>query len=310
MQDMYDVVVIGGGPGGSTVGSLLKKHMPSLSVAIFEKEKFPRDHVGESQLPSVSAVLHEMGCWEKVEAAGFPIKVGGTYRWGQSDQLWDFNFTEPQYLKDMERPGKYEGPRTYTAFQVDRAPYDEILLDHSAELGCDVFQETMVREVMREPTDPDAIEGLKIQTKDGEDREVRAKYYIDASGAAAVLRRAMDVPVDTHKGLQNVAFWDYWENAEWAVEIGVGGTRVQVLSLGSGGSGSSRWARRARASASSAPRTTTRKAARRPKSCTSGRWRTSRASPSSQERDPSRRGRGHQGLVLPRREDATGATGS
>ncbi|MCR9076628.1 MAG: tryptophan 7-halogenase, partial [bacterium] len=62
----------------------------------------------------------------------------------------------------------------------------------------------------------------------------RARHYIDASGNAAVIRKAMNVAIDQPASLQNVAFWDYWENAEWAVEIGVGGTRVQVLSIGAG----------------------------------------------------------------------------
>lgn len=52
----------------------------------------PRDHVGESQLPAVSTILDEMGVWDKVEAAGFPIKIGATYRWGRTDELWDFEF--------------------------------------------------------------------------------------------------------------------------------------------------------------------------------------------------------------------------
>jgi 2-polyprenyl-6-methoxyphenol hydroxylase-like FAD-dependent oxidoreductase len=79
-----DVAIVGGGPGGTTLASLLKKYSPSLDVCIFEKESFPRDHVGESQLPPTSAVLHEMGAWEKVEAAGFPIKLGASYTWGKT----------------------------------------------------------------------------------------------------------------------------------------------------------------------------------------------------------------------------------
>jgi flavin-dependent dehydrogenase len=234
MLDSCDVLIVGGGPGGSTTGSLIKRYMPDLSVTVLEKMRFPRDHVGESQLPLISRVLNEMGCWEKCERAGFPIKVGATYRWGNSDKLWDFNFVDPDQLEGQSRPGQYQGVRMSTAWQVDRAVYDEILLDHAGELGCEVHQETQVVRVVRDESEPDAIDHVVVRDKNGTEHALRAKHYIDASGNAAIIRKAMQVPLDQPATLQNVAFWDYWENAEWAVEIGVGGTRVQVLSIGSG----------------------------------------------------------------------------
>lgn len=223
----FDVAIIGGGPGGSTVGTLLRKYNPNLRVGIFEREFFPREHVGESQLPEVSRILDEMGCWDKVEAAGFPIKIGATYRWGTTDDLWNFEFLPAGRFHDEARPAKFEGQRQETAFQVDRAIYDKILLDHAEELGCEVRQGVKVTEIHR---DGDAVTGFALST--GE--EITAKYYIDASGHTGVLRRAMGVEVDAPTRLQNIAIWDYWTNAEWAVHIGVGGTRVQVMSLGYG----------------------------------------------------------------------------
>lgn len=64
MAKQYDVAIISGGPGGSAIGALLKKYNPRLRVAIFERERFPRDQVGESQLPGISSVLDEMGVWD------------------------------------------------------------------------------------------------------------------------------------------------------------------------------------------------------------------------------------------------------
>src|SRR5277367_4166086 len=90
--EQFDVAIIGGGPAGSTVGCLLKKYDPKLRVVIFEREVFPRDHIGESLLPPISAILSEMGCWDAIEAANFPIKIGATYRWGKQPELWDFDF--------------------------------------------------------------------------------------------------------------------------------------------------------------------------------------------------------------------------
>lgn len=221
---MLDVAILGGGPAGSTAASLIKRYQPDLSVLVLERETFPREHVGESQLPPIGAILHEMGAWDKVEAAEFPIKVGGTYRWGQTDELWDFEFLALDQVQQEPRPAPYAGWRTRTALQVDRAIYDKILLDHAASLGAQVLEGTRVSSVMREG---DTVTGLVT----GDGTQIQARHYVDATGGAAVIRRALGVECDVPDVLKNIAIWDYWQNAEWAVEIGVGGTRIQVMSL-------------------------------------------------------------------------------
>jgi flavin-dependent dehydrogenase len=224
MAETCDVAIIGGGPAGTTTGTLLKKYNPDLKVLIFEREKFPRDHIGESLLPPTSTVINEMGAWDKIEAANFPIKLGATYRWGKNPELWDFDFIPVERFKEEPRPAPYRGIRTATAFQVDRSVYDTILLDHAKEMGCEVRQETKVASVSREG---DRVNGLVLA--DGE--TITARHYVDASGNSGILRRAMGVECDYHPNMQNIAIWDYWQNAEWAVNIGVGGTRIQVRSL-------------------------------------------------------------------------------
>jgi hypothetical protein len=81
-----------------------------------------------------------MGGWNKIEAANFPIKVGASYRWGTSAAIWDFYFVPESKFLDEDRPASYDGQRRLTAFQVDRASYDDILLRHAQELGCHVVQ--------------------------------------------------------------------------------------------------------------------------------------------------------------------------
>ena len=157
-----DVAIIGGGPGGSTLSSLIKKYAPDRKVLVLEKEKFPRDHVGESQLPAISGILYEMGCWDKIETADFPLKVGATYRWGKSPELWDFDFAPPRDVEKLQRPSPYEGLRHFTAFQVDRAKYDDILLRHAESLGTDVMEETQVAKIHR---DGDRV--VALETRDG-----------------------------------------------------------------------------------------------------------------------------------------------
>ena len=220
----YDVAVVGGGPSGATLATLLRKYNPDIRVVVLERARFPREHVGESQLPAVCAILNEMEVWDKVELAGFPIKLGASLTWGSDDESWDFDFYPPEEFRDEARPAKYEGQRRHTSFQVDRAIYDQILLDHAAECGAEVRQETGVREVLIQG---DRVVGLKLDN--GE--VVCATHYVDASGAVGLFRRALGIAVDAPKELRNIAMWDYWENIEWAVKIGVGGTRVQVRSV-------------------------------------------------------------------------------
>lgn len=220
----HDVAIIGGGPAGTTAACLIKKYNPALRVLILEKDQFPRDHIGESQLPTIGPVLDEMGVWDKVEAADFPVKIGASYTWGRNSDRWNFDFIPVEQWTDPPRPGKYQGVRRQTAFQVDRYIYDDILLRHAQSVGVEVRERTQVRQVLH--TD-NRIDGLLLDSGD----TVTATHYLDGSGAANLFRRALDLDVWSPVELRNIAFWDYWTDAEWAVEIGSGATRIQIRSL-------------------------------------------------------------------------------
>jgi flavin-dependent dehydrogenase len=218
------------------LGALLRKYDPSLRVVILERESFPRDHIGESQLPKIAQILDEMGAWDKVEAANFPVKVGATYRWGNTKGLWKLEFLPVGEFVDEVRPAKFAGQRRATAFQVDRSVYDKILLDHARELGCEVYEQVKVDEVL---ASDDTVKGLKFSPQqrslEGTSLEAKdflvARYFVDGSGASGILRRKMGIEVESPTNLRNIAIWDYWQNAEWAETVGNGGTRIQVLSL-------------------------------------------------------------------------------
>ncbi|HEY2799223.1 MAG TPA: NAD(P)/FAD-dependent oxidoreductase [Chthoniobacterales bacterium] len=223
-EESYDVAIVGGGPAGSTAATLLKKYAPELRVLVLEKEVFPRDHIGESMLLPISLILDEMEVWDAVEAADFPIKIGASYTWGRNSDRWDINFYPIEKWRPQPRPAKFEGQRRSTAFQVERCRYDKILLDHAESRGAEVRQGTRVDEVL---VRGDRIEGLKLS-----DRETAtAQYYIDGSGTMALFRRALGIGIDPNLELRNIAIWDYWRGADWAVEVEGGATRIQVRSL-------------------------------------------------------------------------------
>ncbi len=219
-----DVAIIGAGPVGSTCATLLRKYNPDLRVVAIEKEVFPREHVGESLLPVIMPILHEMGVWDDIERANFPVKLGASFTWGRDHDRWDLDFYPVELWKDEPRPARFEGQRRYTAFQVERAIYDDILKRHAQSLGATVLEGVRVERVGR---DGDRVTGLDLSTG----QTVRARWYVDGSGVVGMLRRAMEVPRWEPEELRNIAIWDYWENAQWAVEIGTGGTRIQVRSL-------------------------------------------------------------------------------
>ena len=123
---VYDTIIIGGGPGGSTAGAFLGK--AGQRVLLLEREVFPRFHIGESLLPFGNDVLKESGAWPKIDAAGFQPKYGAEFFVGNGSRWQRFWFARGLV------PGYGE------TFQVERAKFDHVLLDHAASCGCEVRQ--------------------------------------------------------------------------------------------------------------------------------------------------------------------------
>jgi flavin-dependent dehydrogenase len=165
MNEAFDVAIIGGGPAGSSAGTLLAK--AGRRVVIFEKEKFPRFSVGESTLPATLNILERMGVREKVDQGGFLIKYGGEVVSACGKRV-RFYFRNGLNAK---RP---------TAYQVLRSEFDRILLDHAAETGCDVRQQTPVNSF---EFDHDGVTLYPGNDING----VRAKYVIDCSGRKCLI---------------------------------------------------------------------------------------------------------------------------
>lgn len=154
-----DVAVVGGGPGGSTLGALLA--LQGRRVCIVEREGFPRFRVGESLLPFGMDVLRRTGVLPKITDAGFMVKNGA--RFVVDDTLDEMCFWFRNGL-DGEHP---------SAFQVQRAPFDKLLLDHARELGVEVHQPVTARDF-----DIDA-DGATLHTDAG---DIHAQVLCDASG--------------------------------------------------------------------------------------------------------------------------------
>ena len=104
-----DVIVAGGGPGGSTAATLLARQ--GWKVVLFERDLFPRAHVGESTLPASIPILEALGVAEKVAGAGFVKKLGATMVWGSSREPWSWYFSETKQNVPARLPGDTPGVR-------------------------------------------------------------------------------------------------------------------------------------------------------------------------------------------------------
>ncbi|HVR42763.1 MAG TPA: FAD-dependent oxidoreductase [Thermoanaerobaculia bacterium] len=167
----FEVAVIGGGPGGAAAAAALARR--GHRVLVLERERFPRFHIGESQLPSMNEVLERIGAEHAIADAGFVEKWGASFATadGEGDQYADFTHA-------------WEVPRPRT-WQVPRARFDEILLEHAAKSGARVLQE---RSAVAAEFDEEGVT-LSHSGKGGDRVSVRVGAVIDASGHAGFLAK-------------------------------------------------------------------------------------------------------------------------
>ena len=163
-ESVYDVLIIGGGPGGSSAACYLRQS--GLKVLLLEREHFPRFHIGESLLPYNRIIFEEIGVWPALEAAGFPKKYGAQFHLGNGSKCTKFVFREGRFTKEPE------------AIQVERAVFDNILLRHAEKQGAEVREGWTVKHV-EQGTD---VAEVKAVSDDGEIETYQARYVIDASG--------------------------------------------------------------------------------------------------------------------------------
>src|SRR5215212_2419352 len=147
---MTDVIVIGGGPAGATVSTLLATH--GVRVAVFERERFPRFHIGESLIPETYWVLKRLGMLPKMQASHF-VKKHSVQFVNASGRL-----SAPFYFADNK---PHECSQTW---QVVRSEFDQMMLANAREKGVEAHEGVHVLEVMFEDS---RATGVRIKLPDG-----------------------------------------------------------------------------------------------------------------------------------------------
>jgi flavin-dependent dehydrogenase len=203
-----DVVVIGGGPAGSTVSTLLAQH--GCRVQLFERERFPRFHIGESLIPETYWVFQRLKMLDKMKKSHFVQKWSVQFVNAEGKTSAPFHFWD-------NKP--HECSQTW---QVIRSEFDLMMLQNAQEQGVEAHQATRVLEVL---FDGDSAVGVRIQQEDGTQQEVLAKVVVDASGQSAMLMNRFKLrlwdPV-----LNKGAIWTYWKGAHRAPGKDGGATLV------------------------------------------------------------------------------------
>ena len=203
----YDVAIIGGGPAGSTAAALLAQ--AGRRVILFEREKFPRFHIGESLLPFSMKAFTRLGLHEKFSRAGFIKKYGGEIIGACSENGTKF------YFKDGYRS------QTDHAYQVTRGDFDKVLLDHARESGAHVHEQTAVDGI------DFSHDGIQLGVRsDGSFRSVRARYLVDASGRNSVLGRQFKIKKN-YDHLQKLSIFAHYEGV-WRRD-GIDGTLTVLV---------------------------------------------------------------------------------
>jgi flavin-dependent dehydrogenase len=194
-SDTCNVVVIGGGPAGATVSTLVAQR--GYRVELFEREHFPRYHIGESLIPETYWVLKRLGMLEKMRASPFVKKYSVQFV-NQRGAL-----SEPFYFMEHK---PHECSQTW---QVLRSEFDTMMLNNAREHGVSAHEGARVLDVLFEGT---RAVGVRVQLEGGGTREVRSRVVVDASGQSSMLMSRLGLRV-WDPDLKKAALWTYWKGA-------------------------------------------------------------------------------------------------
>ena len=213
----YDVIVMGGGPAGSTIASILARE--GRSVVLFEKEEFPRHHIGESLMTDTYFTFRRMGLLEKLKASPFVRKYSVQFANSAGRESRPFYFFEAAHHESA------------VTWQVTRAVFDKMLIEHAADQGAMVYQGSAVKRVLFKG---DRAVGVSVQMKDGSRQSFHAHVVVDATGQSAMLSNKLGWRVRDPK-LKKAVLYSYFKGAHREPDLNGGATLVLRTPPGSGG---------------------------------------------------------------------------
>ena len=216
-NNTFDVIVMGGGPAGSSVAGILARE--GRKVIVFEKEIFPRHHIGESLMTDTYWTFRRLGVLEKLKASPFVRKYSVQFANAAGKESRPFYFFEAVHHESA------------VTWQITRAQFDHLLIDHAAEQGAVVHQGVLVKQVLFEG---DQAVGVEVQMQDGTSEKFFAKVVVDATGQRAMLSNKFRWRV-RDPNLKKAVIYSYFKGAHREPDLNGGATLVLRTERGSNG---------------------------------------------------------------------------
>ena len=208
------ILVLGGGPAGSAAATLLARQ--GWEVVLLERERFPREHVGESLLPASIPILETLGVIEEVQVAGFTPKYGATMVWGRDAAPWSWHFRETN-------------ERYPHAYQVWRPRFDQILLENSRRAGVDVREGWRALDVR---FDGERAAAVRCRPEHGgAEQTIEASWVVDATGQAGLIGRRLGLR-ESDEFFRNLAVYSYMRGARRLDGIDAGNIFIEAFEHG------------------------------------------------------------------------------
>lgn len=193
MQNHYDCIVVGAGPAGSTVATLVAE--AGIETLLLERETIPRFHVGESLMPETYWTLQRLGVLERMKSSQFVPKKSVQF------VAADGRESQPFFFRDHD-------PRECSqTWQVERADFDHMLFVNASEKGADCHDSTRVIDILGEQN---CARGVRLQTAAGQRREITSRLVVDATGQQALIASKLGLRENNPK-LRKAAIWSYFQ---------------------------------------------------------------------------------------------------